>query len=234
MGLTQPSSSTYLLSEKSLKRFPIYPVGGILSTALGTIGAVYFIPDDYYPEGSLFLSAVVMTCGLLAMPVYASIRNPKNILRAEHILLLSPIYWLLLELIQSAYPMEHVSRGGIEGAFWMTGLFVCGVWCALLTSPLKLPRIIGQSASYDFEAKTLFKLILLFFSLGILRFAYPCDFNPVTMFDALTKSRWAAPWSRGQFGGWDAFLDHMSYFGYLVPTLTALLVRKVRVLIRRL
>jgi len=39
----------------------------------------------------------------------------------------------------------------------------------------------------------------------------------------LGQERWAAPWGRGQLGGWDAFLDHLQYFGYLLPVLTVVI-----------
>ena len=42
----------------------------------------------------------------------------------------------------------------------------------------------------------------------------------------LGQERWAAPWGRGQFGGWDAFLDHLQYFGYLLPILTVVIGRR--------
>jgi len=42
----------------------------------------------------------------------------------------------------------------------------------------------------------------------------------------LGQERWAAPWGRGQLGGWDAFLDHLQYFGYLVPVLTVVVGRR--------
>jgi hypothetical protein len=43
------------------------------------------------------------------------------------------------------------------------------------------------------------------------------------------QERWAAPWGRGQLGGWDAFLDHLQYFGYLLPILTVVIGRRVGV-----
>jgi len=45
----------------------------------------------------------------------------------------------------------------------------------------------------------------------------------------LGQDRWAAPWGRGQLGGWDAFLDHLQYFGYLLPVLTVVIGRRVGV-----
>jgi oligosaccharide repeat unit polymerase len=45
----------------------------------------------------------------------------------------------------------------------------------------------------------------------------------------LGQERWAAPWGRGQLGSWDAFLDHLQYFGYLLPVLTVVICRRVGV-----
>src|SRR5262249_2879468 len=41
--------------------------------------------------------------------------------------------------------------------------------------------------------------------------------------NGLGLGRWAAPWSRGRFGDWSALLEHMVYFGYILPSLTVLL-----------
>ena len=51
------------------------------------------------------------------------------------------------------------------------------------------------------------------FALGMLNYAVPCNFNIFEMVHYLGQERWAAPWGRGQLGGWDAFLDHLQYFG---------------------
>ena len=60
----------------------------------------------------------------------------------------------------------------------------------------------------------------------MLTFAIPCNFNVVEMFSYVGQGRWAAPWGRGQLGGWDAFLDHLQYFGYLLPALTVIVARR--------
>lgn len=203
--------------------YPTYPAVGLMASVVSTLAAINLIPDDPHPAGALFTPALVMALGLIAAPILACTRSTRAILRAENLLVLTPVYWLLLDLLQGAYPMEDVTTAGIEGAFIAIGLFSCGVWVATLTRPLRLPPIVTRSASYTVNPKSLFLLILTFFGLGIIRFAYPSDFNPVTMFVALTEARWSAPWSRGQLGGWDAFLDHMAYFGYLLPILTILL-----------
>jgi hypothetical protein len=203
--------------------YPIYPAVGLIASIASTLFAINLIPEDSSPAGELFIPAFVMTLGLIAAPLFACTVNLRAILRAENLLALTPVYWLLLDLIQGSYPMENVTPAGIEGAFIAIGLFSGGLWIATLTRPLRMPQVITRSASHTVKPETLFLLILIFFGLGMIRFAYPSDFDPVTMATALTQSRWSAPWSRGQLGGWDAFLDHMAYFGYLLPALTVLL-----------
>jgi hypothetical protein len=72
-----------------------------------------------------------------------------------------------------------------------------------------------------------FALALACFFLGMLNFAIPCNFNVFEMAHYLGQERWSAPWGRGQLGGWDAFLDHLQYFGYLLPTLSVVIGRRV-------
>ena len=213
-------------STPVVKKFPIYPVVGLVSTLFSTVVAVYLIPEDPNPQGALVFSALVMSAGLLVAPALASFESPWAALRAEHFVVLSPIYWLLLDLIQGAYPMDRVTIVDIEWAFWSICFFACGVWLATWIRAWRLPRLILRSTSHVTTPKTLFKLILVFFTLGFLRFAIPSGFNPATMIIGLTGGRWQAPWARGQLGGWDSFLDHMSYFGYLLPTLTVTLAHK--------
>ncbi|MEO8681605.1 MAG: O-antigen polymerase, partial [Vicinamibacterales bacterium] len=40
------------------------------------------------------------------------------------------------------------------------------------------------------------------------------------------NDRWSVPWGRGQLGDWGSFLDQTSYFGYVLPSLTALLIAR--------
>ena len=55
----------------------------------------------------------------------------------------------------------------------------------------------------------------------------PSGFNPLVMYDGLFVSRFAASWARGGLGGWDAFINHLVYFGYHLPTLTVILASRL-------
>ena len=209
---------------------------GILSTGIATALSILLIPDNPAREGALFYAALVMSAGLATAPVAAALRYPKALLRGESLLALAPVYWLLLDLLQGVYSMEDIAADQVRQAFLGIGIFVIMVWLGAIRRPWKIPQVVISSVSQEFSTNTYFALALACFFIGMLNFAVPCNFNVFEMVDYLGQERWAAPWGRGQLGGWDAFLDHLQYFGYLLPILTVVIgrragVRNVRTLI---
>lgn len=202
---------------------------GILGTGMATIVATFLIPDDPSSPGALFYPALVMSAGLAAGPASAAIRQPKALLRAESLLALAPIYWLLLDLLQGVYPLDHVSAEDARLAFISIGLFVGMVWIGAIRRPWRIPSVVVRSVSQEFSLNTYFALAFACFLIGMANFAIACDFNVFEMIHYLGEERWAAPWGRGQLGGWDAFLDHLQYFGYLLPILTVVIARRAGV-----
>ena len=47
-----------------------------------------------------------------------------------------------------------------------------------------------------------------------------------TMINGLGSCRFCAPWSRGAAGGSEAFVEHLQYFGYVLPSLTVLIAHR--------
>ena len=199
----------------------------ILSTGIATTLSILLIPDSPAREGALFYPALVMSAGLATAPVITGLRYPKALLRGESLLALAPIYWLLLDLLQGVYAMEEIAADQVRIAFLAIGLFVAMVWLGAIRRSWKIPNVLISSVSQEFSINTYFGLALACFLLGMLKFAIPCDFNVFEMAGYLGQERWAAPWGRGQLGGWDAFLDHLQYFGYLLPVLTVVIGRRV-------
>ena len=199
----------------------------ILSTGIATTLSILLIPDSPAREGALFYPALVMSAGLATAPVVTGLRYPKALLRGESLLALAPIYWLLLDLLQGVYAMEEIAADQVRIAFLAIGLFVAMVWLGAIRRSWKIPNVLISSVSQEFSINTYFGLALACFFLGMLKFAIPCDFNVFEMAGYLGQERWAAPWGRGQLGGWDAFLDHLQYFGYLLPVLTVVIGRRV-------
>ena len=227
-------------SSVTWNRFPLGVAGtpsltlrstllGIMSTAMATIVAVMLVPDNPTTPGALFYCALVMSAGLATAPLVAAIRHPKAILRGESLVALAPIYWLLLDLVQGVYSLDHITGAEVRIAFIGIGLFVCMVWIGAIRRPWKTPAVLLRSVTQEFSLNTYFALALACFVIGMLNFAVACDFNVFAMVHYLGQERWAAPWGRGQLGGWDAFLDHLQYFGYLLPILTVVIARRAGV-----
>ena len=199
----------------------------ILSTGVATTLSILLIPDTPAREGALFYPALVMSVGLATAPVAAAIRYPKALLRGESLVALAPIYWLLLDLLQGVYSMEDITADQVRIAFLGIGLFVMMVWLGAIRRSWRIPRVVISSVSQEFSINTYFGLALACFFIGMLKFAIPCNFNVFEMVHYLGQERWSVPWGRGQLGGWDAFLDHLQYFGYLLPVLTVVIGRRV-------
>lgn len=204
-------------------RLPRLAYAGI---TIGTVVAVWLVPADPQPKEALFYSALAMTLGLAIAPVVASLSDPKAFLRGEHLLMLAPVYWLLLDPLQAAYPFDSIGQDDARLAFLAIAIFVSALWVGSLQRAWRAPAFVMRAASSELSPNTYFRVTLVAFVLGMLKFAIPCNFNLIEMFSYVGNSRWDAPWSRGQFGGWDAFQDHLQYFGYLLPALTVVLARR--------
>lgn len=199
----------------------------ILSTSVATALAILLIPDNTTGDGALFYPALVLSAGLATAPVVTAFRYPKALLRGESLVALAPIYWLLLDLLQGVYTMEDIKADQVRQAFLAIGLFVVMVWLGAIRRSWRIPKVLISSVSQEFSINTYFGLAVACFFTGMLTFAVPCNFNVFEMVRYLGQERWSAPWGRGQLGGWDAFLDHLQYFGYLLPVLTVVIGRRV-------
>jgi hypothetical protein len=151
------------------------------------------------------------------------------LLRGESLLSLAPIYWLLLDLLQGVYGLPDISADQVRLAFLAIGIFVVMMWLGSIRRPWRIPQVVISSVSQEFSINTYFALAVACFLIGMLNYAVPCNFNVFEMVHYVGQERWAAPWGRGQLGGWDAFLDHLQYFGYLLPVLTVVMVRRAGV-----
>ena len=199
----------------------------VLSTGIATAFSILLIPESLANEGALFYPALIMSAGLATAPVATALRYPKALFRGESLVALAPIYWLLLDLLQGVYAMEDITADHARFAFLGIGIFVVMVWLGAIRRSWRIPGVLINSVQQEFSINTYFGLALACFFLGMLKFAAPCSFNIFEMVHYLGQERWSAPWGRGQLGGWDAFLDHLQYFGYLLPVLTVVIGRRL-------
>ena len=203
------------------------PIVGLVSVALSTIIAtVVMFPDQPAPRGALMMPAAVMTIGLLLVPFIRALSASDETTNAENFVMLGFVFWLLLDLLQGAYDLRDASSEALRSALVSIGVFAGAVWIGVLGRPWKAPDWLISVTNRQLDADTIVRLVPICFVLGMLNFAYAVNFDIPEMFSYLGANRWSAPWARGQLGGWGSFIDQMPYFGYVLPSLTALLIAK--------
>ena len=217
-----------MMSRASAVAQPVYfmPFLGMIGSIAGMLFAIATVPFDASKPGGLVIPACGMAIGLLVAPVAAGILNPRNFLRTENIIGACPVYWLMLEQIEGGYEMKGVTDATIRMGFLYTGLFGVFFWTGVQLKWLRLPKSVIQSCALRVSTRTLFPVAVLCFSLAMMAFALPCKFNLGLMYDGLFMGRFEAPWSSGALGGWKSFTDHLSYFGYLLPTLSVMQAKR--------
>jgi hypothetical protein len=199
---------------------------GFASTATALLIALAVFPEDPSPRGALTLPAIVLTAGILVVPVSRAIRRTPDLLGAENLVAFGYVFWLLLDLIQGAYDLREAADWALRDAFIAIGVSAAAMWIGVAGKPWKLPNWLGEIAARSMDTRTVARLVPVCFVLGMFNFAYATGFDLPRMFSYLGESRWSAPWGRGQLGGWDAFGDQLQYFGYVLPSLAALLIAR--------
>ncbi len=199
---------------------------GLVATALGTLVALGTFPDNPAPQGALTWNATVMTIGILFVPAVRVLRRSPAMMNTENFVAFGFVYWVLFDLIQGAYSLDGANDASLEAAMLAVGVSASAMWLGAIGSPWPLPGWLKGIAARPLDQDTVRRLIPICFFLGMLNYLYATSFNISEMFSYLGENRWAAPWGRGQLGGWGSFIDQMPYFGYVLPSLTALVIVK--------
>lgn len=209
---------------------PLRPIAGMqytlgmLGIVIGTLMAMVVLPDNYYEPGQLRVAAFALSLGLISAPAISSMTDIRAWMRAESVMMIGLIYWLLIELFAGDYAAYELTRAGVLKAFGLIGLF--GI---LILAGSRLAYAVHNSGSRvsnsnaDFSLGWLYNALLVCSFLGLLARLIPCNFSPACMADGLFSARGVGAWSRGVIGGSGAFASHLQYFGYLAVPLTVAL-----------
>lgn len=198
----------------------------VVASALGTLVALGTFPDNPSPQGALVWNASAMAIGIMFVPISRVLRRSPAMMNAENFVALGYVYWILLDLIQGAYDLRDASGDSLRAALMAVGVSATVMWAGTIAKPWRLPNWLQEVAARPLDAPTIRRIIPVCFLLGMFDYAFSVDFDIPLMFSYLGESRWMAPWNRGQLGGWESFVDQMPYFGYVLPSLTALLIVK--------
>ena len=199
---------------------------GFAATVAALLIALAMFPSEPSPRGALVAQGLILSAGILLVPIARALRRSPALLNAENLVAFGFVFWLLLDLIQGAYDLSDAPDWAIRDAFIAIGVSAAMMWVGTAGKPWPLPNWIKEIAQRPMDTKTVGRLVPLCFLLGMFNFAFATGFDLSVMFSYLGEQRWAAPWGRAQLGGWDAFLDQMQYFGYVLPSLTALLISR--------
>jgi oligosaccharide repeat unit polymerase len=203
------------------------PAGlGFAATVVALLIALAMFPTAPSERGALAIPAVILSLGILFVPIMHAVRRSPRLLHAENLLAVGFVFWLLLDLIQGAYDLREAADWAIRDAFVAIGVSAAAMWVGVAGRPWQLPKWIGEIATRPMDTRTIERLIPVCFVFGMFNFAFSVGFDLPLMFSYLGEQRWSAPWGRGQLGGWNAFLDQLQYFGYVLPSLTALLIAR--------
>lgn len=199
---------------------------GFAATAVALLISIAIFPANPSEQGALAVPALILAAGIMLVPIMRAIRRSQSLLNCENLVAFGFVFWLLLDLIQGAYDLSATTDAAIRDAFLAIGICAASMWAGVAGKPWPIPGVIAEIARRDMDTKTVGRLVPVCFVLGMFNYAYSVGFDIPVMFSYLGEQRWAAPWGRGMLGGWDAFLDQMQYFGYVLPSLTALLIAR--------
>jgi oligosaccharide repeat unit polymerase len=206
---------------------PSGAVAGCLTSLAATYAAAYVLfPVDPTPRGAMFLPGLVLALGIVIVPILRVLGGGPSATNAENAVAFGFVFWLLLDLIQGAYELSEARDESLRLALVAIGVSAAAMWIGVARRPWRIPQWLAEGVSKPLSADVLTRAIPICFLLGMFNFLYSVDFNVPEMFSYVGQQRWAAPWNRGQLGGWEAFRDQAPYFGYVLPSLTALLISK--------
>jgi oligosaccharide repeat unit polymerase len=201
---------------------------GCLLALVGTYLAAYaFFPADPSPRGALMLPGTILAISILLVPALRALsRHSDSATNAENFVAAGFVTWLLLDVMQGAYVLNEARDESLRLALIAIGLSAAAMWIGASAAPWRLPRWVVDGAAVQLPTETISRAVPICFVLGMFNFMYSVDFDIPLMFSYVGEQRWAMPWGRGQLGGWDSFRDQMSYFGYVLPSLAALLIAR--------
>ncbi len=203
------------------------PVIGAGFALLGTyLAAVALFPVNPGPRGALMGPGVVLTLCLLLVPMMRMFTGSPYVSNAENFVSAGYAFWLLLDLVQGAYDLSEASDRGLQMALVAIGLSAAAMWAGAAARPWRLPQWVVDGATRPLDTDTVVKAVPICLALGMFNYLYAVGFDIPEMFSYLGANRWSAPWNRYQLGGWDAFRDQAPYFGYVLPSLAAVLIAR--------
>lgn len=207
---------------------PVSYAVALFGILIGTLAAILLVPADYFEPGQLRASAVCLALGLLVGPMASSLTDLRGWLRAESVMMLGLVYWILTEPLSSSYDAYEITQDGVLRAYAYIGLFAATIQLGSLLAHRWHAQISPlRPSSTEFSDRWLFNVLVYSSLLGMLSKLVPCGFSPECMVDGLFSGRADGPWQQSVTGGAGSLVYQLAYFGYLSLPLTVALHHRV-------
>lgn len=221
MGPVNPKQEKFRTNVAAPIAMVIYILYTMFSLDHNTVTTEHLVSIDYSHY------ALMLALAIMVHPLEHMIKGGvKQFLRADVLLTTSFIYWTLLDVIQDRYPLINLSIYSVKYSFIYIAVFILFVQ---LFSNYRfiLPKLIKDASKVEISVKALLIILIVCFLIGLFPFWRGSYYDFNYMIQALARPRFAAPWLRGgSMGGFNAIFEHMKYFGYLLPALSALILVK--------
>lgn len=188
--------------------------------------ALMMFPESPAPRGALVIPGTLLAISIVFVPAMRALTGSKTMMNADNFVAVGYVGWLLLDLVQGAYDLHGASNDALRLALVAVGVSASAMWAGAIGRPWPIPQWLAKVASRPLESRAVERLVPICFFLGMLNYMYSVDFDLVEMFSYLGAARFNVPWGRGQLGGWGSFIDQTPYFGYVLPSLTALMIAR--------
>jgi hypothetical protein len=213
-----------LRSRSVTSAAPLEPrIVPLFAIPLATCLALQLLPPDPSVPGAMTLVFWVLALGILAgTAADLTLGGVRRAFHAQNILYAGLIVIGFIEGLQGSYSID-LGTENISRTILAIGIFGTAVAVGSLLPRAKPPASVLAVVGSEYSPRQLWRVTLACFGLAMLAYAIPSGFSPVKMAEGVTMNRWAAPWAGSYLGGWPSFYQHLAYFGYLLPALTAML-----------
>ncbi len=158
--------------------------------------------------------AITIALLVVACLVYDLRRSLYRILLGRTVVLVSVLYWYLLEAIRVPEAIQNYSPNENHFGLWCVALSVGVFLTAYHTSPLNLFGGLGRRLRVLDDPRVLWRMLLAGMTIGFGSLLIYVEFNVLAFFEGLTgmTRRWSGSLARERYGSWSTILYEMQMF----------------------
>ena len=174
--------------------------------------------------------AILVALFVLSCLAYDIRRSVYRVVLGRSVVLISVLYWYLLEALRIPEALEHYSPSEYRFGLCCVVVSVVVFLMAYHVSRIELFGGLGRRLSILENPLLLWRLMLLGMAIGLGSLLIYADFNALAFFEGLSSMsrRWSGSLERGRYGSWKTILFEMQMFLQAVVPLAVCLAAMKR------